>query len=74
MDDISVTLEKIFHEIDAGKIYGNIIEYIEKTVIIKALERSCGNQVQAAKLLGLHRNTVHSKIKKLNINVGRFKK
>ena len=42
-------------------------------IIEKILERSDGNQVMAARILGLNRNTLHKKIKKLNIDVQRFK-
>jgi len=59
---------------DAGRIYDKMISHIEKIVVIKALQRFEGNQIQAAKMLGLHRNTLHNKIKKLNIDIGKFKK
>ena len=63
-----------FWNMDAGHIYGKMITSIEKIVIIKILERSQGNQIAAAKLLGLHRNTLRKKIKKLNIDVRKFKR
>ena len=72
--DISDIVDKDFYEMDAGKIYANMVNRVEKIVILKALERSYGNQVEAARILGLHRNTLHSKIKKFNIDVMRFKK
>jgi DNA-binding protein Fis len=71
MDNI---INEYFYTVAAGHIYAHIINHIEKMVIVKALERSYGNQIAAAKLLGLHRNTLNSKIKKLNIDVGRFKR
>ncbi|MFH2145032.1 MAG: helix-turn-helix domain-containing protein [Candidatus Omnitrophota bacterium] len=74
MDHISHMICEQFEAAEAEKIYGNMIEHIEKVVIIKALEHSCGNQIVAARLLGLHRNTLHNKIKKFRIDVGRFKK
>lgn len=74
ISDISDIVDKDFYEMDTGKIYANTVNRVEKIVIIKALERSYGNQVEAAKMLGLHRNTLHSKIKKFNIDVMRFKK
>jgi DNA-binding protein Fis len=46
---------------------------MEKSLIEKALEYTFGNQITAAKLLGINRNTIRTKIKKLNINVERFK-
>jgi two-component system nitrogen regulation response regulator GlnG len=74
MNNIYDIVDKGFYAIDAGKIYGSMVNRIEKIVIVKALERSYGNQVEAAKILGLHRNTLHSKIKKFNIDVRSFKK
>ncbi|MCK9614207.1 MAG: hypothetical protein M0R48_01740 [Candidatus Omnitrophica bacterium] len=56
-----------------GKVYANTIEYIEKIIIEKVLERSFGNQFRAAKILGINRNTLRSKIKKLNIDASRWK-
>ncbi len=74
MDDILDKLDSGFSDMDVGKIYGNVIGHIEKIVIVKMLERSHGNQVMAARRLGLHRNTLHNKVKKFNIDVGRFKR
>lgn len=74
-------MKDILEKIDEGLIlsesdyvYEKVISYIEKILIEKTLERSYGNQVMAAKILGLNRNTLHAKIKKLNINVQRFKR
>ncbi len=75
MDNISDTVDKDFYEVNTGgKMYANMVNRVEKIVIVKALEHSYGNQVEAAKILGLHRNTLHNKIKKFNIDVMRFKK
>lgn len=74
MDNILDRIDTYFYTVDAGRVYDSVINHIEMIVITKALERSYGNQVQAAKILGLHRNTLSSKIKKLNIDVGGFKK
>lgn len=63
-----------FYRIDIAQNYGTMISDVEKAAIINALERADGNQVAASKMLGLHRNTLRSKIKKLNIDVGRFKR
>jgi len=57
----------------AGVVYDQVINETEKVLIEKALKRSFGNQSIAAKLLGLNRNTLRTKIKKLNIDVDRFK-
>jgi DNA-binding protein Fis len=46
-------------------IHPLIMGEVEKRVIIKVLERSRGNKLQAAKLLGMSRTTFHRKIQQL---------
>jgi DNA-binding NtrC family response regulator len=42
---------------------------VERVLITKALERTGGNQVQAARLLGISRNTLRSRMSKYGIRV-----
>ncbi len=56
-----------------GHVYSDTIRQVEKALIETALERSCGNRVAAAKMLGIHRNTLHLKLKKLDIKVDKFR-
>lgn len=56
-----------------GVLYKTVLEAVEKPLIEQALERSEGNQLKAAKILGLNRNTLRTKIKKLSINVEKWK-
>lgn len=58
----------------SDSVYDRIIKDIEVALIIKMLDRFDGNQLAAARALGIHRNTLSNKIKKLNIDVGRYKK
>jgi DNA-binding protein Fis len=67
-------LDKYFLDTNEGSIYEKVIDDIERILIEKALERSCGNQITAAKMLGLNRNTLHSKIKRLHIDPELFKR
>ena len=67
-------LEEYFLISTRGEIYENVIQLVEKELIEKALERTYGNQVMAARILGLNRNTLHAKVRKLDIDVKRFKK
>lgn len=48
-----------------------LISAIERPLITRALEETNGNQIQAAELLGLNRNTLRKKIKDLHIPVKR---
>lgn len=56
-----------------GALYKVIIQAIEKPLIEHTLERTEGNQLRAARILGLNRNTIRSKIKKLGIDPKRWK-
>ncbi|MFA5388732.1 MAG: helix-turn-helix domain-containing protein [Candidatus Omnitrophota bacterium] len=68
-----MNIDSFFVTIQTGRIYEVVIGGIEKSLIEKALEHTSGNQISAARLLGINRNTIRSKIKKLNIDIGRFK-
>lgn len=56
-----------------GTLYKSIIRAIEKPLIENTLERTAGNQLKAARILGINRNTMRSKIKKLGIDPKRWK-
>lgn len=66
-------IEEAFLKLEKGAIYRSVIGDAERLLIEKALERSCGNQIAAAEILGVNRNTLRTKIRKLRINVTRFK-
>ncbi len=60
-------LEEIIPEIlrlSVQDAHANIIEMVEDTLITKALEECDNNQVQAAKMLGISRNTLRHRLKK----------
>lgn len=48
-------------------LHSNLLEKIEKFLIQKALSETKGNQVQAAKLLGISRNTLRHRIEKYGL-------
>lgn len=73
MDSGKYNFEEEFLTTMSGQIYPAIIGRVEKIIIEKALSICSGNKIQAAKMLGLNRNTLHSKIKRLNIDIQRFK-
>jgi len=45
-------------------IHANIIETVEKTIILKVLEECGNNQVKAAEMLGISRNTLRHRLKR----------
>ena len=66
-------IEENISSLKAGEVYRAVINDTEKYLIEKALERTCGNQILAARYLGLNRNTIRSKMKKLHINPVQFR-
>lgn len=48
-------------------LHSNLLEKVEKFLIQKALAETGGNQVQAAKLLGISRNTLRHRIEKYGL-------
>ena len=43
------------------------LEEVEKTLLVRALEQSGGNQTQAARKLGITRDTLRYRMKKHNL-------
>jgi two-component system nitrogen regulation response regulator GlnG len=53
--------------LDRGDIYSMVLQRVEKPLITLVLKKTDGNQVRAANLLGINRNTLRKKIKELGI-------
>lgn len=54
---------------EGGDLYRLIQERVERPLIEIVLERTQGNQIRAAALLGINRNTLRKKITELEINL-----
>jgi two-component system nitrogen regulation response regulator GlnG len=52
-------------------LHGRIVREVERPLIAKVLTATRGNQLQAAAVLGLNRNTLRKKIRELDIQVMR---
>ena len=50
-----------------GNVYEQVIQRVERPLIRLALEHTGGNQLRAAELLGLNRNTLRKKIAELGL-------
>jgi two-component system, NtrC family, nitrogen regulation response regulator GlnG len=55
----------------AAGLYDRVLREIEKPLISLSLGATRGNQIRAAQLLGLNRNTLRKKIRELDIPVTR---
>ena len=68
---LAKTLDPLFTDIlrlwGTG-LHSNLLEKIEKFLVKKALAETKGNQVQAAKMLGVSRNTLRSRIDKYRLS------
>lgn len=68
-----IRLGESLYEEKTGDLYKTILVKIEKPLIEHILERTAGNQLKAARILGINRNTIRTKIKKLAIDMSRWK-
>lgn len=71
-DKIIELEDSLFNQKQRG-LYKSVLEVIEKPLIEHALERTEGNQLKAARILGINRNTMRAKIKKLGLHVEKYK-
>ena len=66
---------RYFEALDGGLpapgLYGRVLREVEHPLIVATLEITRGNQVRAADILGMNRNTLRKKIRDLNIRAGR---
>ncbi len=58
-------------ELPAAGLYDRVLREIERPLIELSLNATGGNQIRAAQLLGLNRNTLRKKIRELDIEVMR---
>ncbi len=71
--DRVVELENSLFIEKKGVLYKSVLEAVEKPLLEQTLERCEGNQLKAARILGINRNTMRAKIKKLGIDARRWK-
>lgn len=73
LHDKIIELEESLYPEKKGELYKVALAIIEKPLIERALLRAEGNQLKASRMLGLNRNTMRSKIRKLGINAEMYK-
>jgi Fis family transcriptional regulator, factor for inversion stimulation protein len=67
--------EGLVEHLLAGNIFlEEAIEVLERGMIQRALERTGGNQSEASKQLGIHRNTLQRKILQYDLSNGRARR
>ena len=65
---LSRNINKINKEYQ-GDVYNYFVTELEKVLLLEVLKNKNGNQLKAAELLGLNRNTLRKKITELNISI-----
>jgi len=71
-DIIRHKLEDYFHRtegVDVDNLYSLVIERVERPLIELTLRKTKGNQIRAAQILGINRNTLRKKITDLRIEL-----
>lgn len=73
LEILPTQLDEMLMKARIGDVYKIVLETVEKPLIEKALERTFGNQLKAAKILGINRNTLRVKINKFGIKPEKWK-
>jgi two-component system, NtrC family, nitrogen regulation response regulator GlnG len=69
---VDVKLRSCFSNMDkmeSGDVYAMVLGQVERPLIRFVLEKTRGNQVRAADILGINRNTLRKKIQELGIDL-----
>lgn len=64
---LEILFKHIFEQ-SGHNIHSNILDRIEKFIIVRALKETGNNQVQTAKLLGISRNTLRQRMNKYQLD------
>ncbi|MHC2455555.1 DNA-binding protein Fis [Rhizobium leguminosarum] len=68
---LPVLLRRLRGQSAAAGLYDRVLTEMEYPLILAALTATRGNQIKAADLLGLKRNTLRKKIRELGVSVYR---
>jgi two-component system nitrogen regulation response regulator GlnG len=52
---------------ETGKLYRNVMARVERPLLKHALDMAGGNQLKAARLLGINRNTLRKRLRVLGL-------
>ncbi|MDA7792395.1 nitrogen regulation protein NR(I) [bacterium] len=74
-NSVDYHIRRYFETLDGGVpasgLHGRILREVEYPLIVATLEITRGNQIKAADILGMNRNTLRKKIRELQIKAGR---
>jgi two-component system, NtrC family, nitrogen regulation response regulator GlnG len=70
---VEVNMQRYFlsygDDLPPAGLYQRVLEEVEYPLILSCLTATHGNQIKAAELLGLNRNTLRKKIRELGVNI-----
>jgi len=69
LDDIVPELADALLSAGAPGVHREVLALVERNLIARALERTRGNQLRAARLLGINRNTLRKRCRLLGLPV-----
>ncbi len=67
---VEKSLDEYFRRLDGEPphgIYDMVISHVERALLASVMDRTNGNQTQAAEMLGVNRNTLRTKLSKYGI-------
>ncbi len=60
-------LNELFFSEHEGRAYRFLIESVEKPLLKRVLDLTAGNQLKASRILGINRNTLRAKLRRLGL-------
>ena len=57
-------INELFFKENEGRVYRYLTDSVERPLLIKLMDYTGGNQLKAAQILGINRNTLRTKLKK----------
>ena len=63
----NIIIDRVKNYTDKGNLYNEVIGEAEKELLLSVLKKTEWNQVKAAEILGINRNTLSRKMKELDI-------
>lgn len=75
-DAVDFHLDRFLTALDgdtANNLYANVSDVVDKAIFERVLRYTRGNQLKAAELLGLNRNTLRQKLNNLDLDPKNYK-
>lgn len=65
--DAVPALVECLSRVQPGRIYRQVLEVLERPLLVQVLAMTGGNQLRAARLLGINRNTLRKRCRELRL-------